>query len=215
MLLPYDVIKIIFEFVPYKDLTRWIAVDTSMYRLAVQRLRSVQYPMDLRCLKSLHPMVEHVTLHAPYTGNLSNVRVEGNGHRIRGIVRRCCLINCHIYEAVLIHCILMRCSIADGALAHNVETNGDCYMESVDIHDNVKGLINMGYLRMVDCTVTNNITGLESRGKLTMNHCTVEDNSVGMHVCGDMVREDVAMHNNTINLLRTQPARPIGRCWTQ
>ena len=215
MLLPHDVIKIVFAFVPYKDITRWMMVDKTIYPLGVRRLRSVHYPRDMQSLKTLHPLAEHVTLHAHYTGNVSNVRIEGNGHRIRGIVRRCCLTHCHIYEAVLIHCILMNCEIADGALAHNVETNGDCYMESVDVHDNVKGFINMGHLRMVDCQITNNITGLESRGRLVMQNCTVEDNSVGMHVCGDMERERVHMQNNTINLLRTQPARPIGRCWTQ
>lgn len=215
MTLPYELIMHMLAFVQYEDVPAWAVVHRCLYPLAARRLRSVRYPMEVKSLKHLHKNTEHVTLHANYTGLMSNVRLEGNGYRVSGIVRRCCLVNCAIGEAVFIHSILMRSTIQHGALAHNVEFNGDCYMETVDIRDNVKGFINMGYLRMVDCTVDSNITGLESRGKLTMNQCSVQNNSVGMHVCGDMERDDVTMRNNTINLLRTQPARPLGRCWTQ
>ena len=182
---------------------------------ALSSIVTVTYPGDVHSLKHLHPRTKYIQLQESYAGIVSNVCVWGNGNTMSGIIRRCYLANCALTNAVLIHTRMQGCTITGGALAHNVETNGTCSMKDVHIYDNVKGFVNMGHINMQNCNVDNNITGIESRGILEMRECRIENNSVGVHTCGELVRETVEMRNNTINLLRTQPARPAPRCWMQ
>lgn len=214
-MIPFDVLLHILEFMRYRNLIPWNAVSTQMYGAVGARLKTVTYPQDLDTLRRLHPNTEEIHLRATYKGLVSFVRVHGHGHTIEGIVKRCVLTNCALRNAVLIHTELKESTICDGEHAHNVEMNGECTMESVQVCNNVKGFINMGFLRMTECMVINNITGFESRGSVYMENCDIRDNSVGVHCCGDMEQWLVQMRNNTINLLRTQPARPVARCWTQ
>jgi hypothetical protein len=65
------------------------------------------------------------------------------------------------------------------------------------------------------CNIEYNNTGVETRGDLLLEDCSVKHNSVGVHATGGLRLERNDMENNSINFLRTQPNRPLQRCWTQ
>ncbi len=214
-MLPYDVIHHVLTFITYDDLPPWASVDHFWHGVVYPRLHSVYYPEDVQDLTRLCTATKEVILNTAYDGGASHLRILGNGYHITGIYRHCCIECCRLQETILIHCTVLHGDIRNGQDWFNVETNGRCRMEDVAIEYNTKGLVNMGYLSMYMCNIEYNTTGLESRGELSMEDCIIKHNSVGVHCTGTLDIEGNDMENNTINLLRTQPNRPMQRCWTQ
>ena len=214
-MIPYDVIKHILAFCQYEDIPTWASVNTQMYRHVFPRLQCIRYPQDVDSLNALCKATKKVILDTEYDGNAQHVQIIGNGNRLTGKFRHCYIENCCLTEAVLIHSDVKGGEIRAGEVWFNVETNGTCELHDVIIKYNSKGLINMGYLTMRGCKIEYNNTGVETRGELTLINCTIKHNSVGVHATGSLIMQENDMQNNSINFLRTQPNRPLQRCWTQ
>lgn len=214
-MIPSDVIRHILTFAPYEDLPPWASVSKEWGREVFERLRCVYYPQDLKNLSRLCRSTKQVVLCDDYSGSACRVHISGKGKQVTGIFRHCYLQDCSIHEAVLIHCTVSGGIIRSGEAWFNVETNGTCRLDNVTIKYNTKGLINMGYLTMHACKIEYNNTGVETRGELLLEECSVKHNSVGVHATGGLTLEGNDMENNSINFLRTQPNRPLQRCWTQ
>ena len=215
-MLPSEVIRYhILTFVPYEDLSPWASVSKAWGRVVFSRLHCVYYPHDLKDLSRLCRATKQAVLCEDYDGRARHIRILGKEKQITGIFRHCYLKDCSMHEAVLIHCTVSGGIIRSGEAWFNVETNGRCRLENVTIKYNAKGLINMGYLTMHTCTIEYNNTGVETRGDLLLEDCSVKHNSVGVHATGSLTLEGNDMENNSINFLRTQPNRPLQRCWTQ
>ena len=214
-MIPSDVIRHILTFASYEDLPPWASVSKEWGREVFGRLHCIYYPQDLKKLSRLCRSTKQVVLCDDYSGSAYRVHISGKGKQVTGIFRHCYLQDCSIHEAVLIHCTVSGGIIRSGEAWFNVETNGRCRLEDVTIKYNTKGLINMGYLTMHACKIEYNNTGVETRGELLLEECSVKHNSVGVHATGGLTLEGNDMENNSINFLRTQPNRPLQRCWTQ
>lgn len=213
-MLPYDVLRHLVAFVPYEDLPAWVQCSRYWQQYVRPRLHTVHYPMQ--SLQRLCASTKEVELHANFDGILRNMRVLGNGHVVTGIFRHCSLERCDMYETVVVDCVVLGGAIRNGQAWFNVQTDGRCRLENVSIEYNRKGLINMGFLTMNQCSIEYNTTGIESRGQIRLDNCTVRHNSVGLHITGGVQLGDAMnMSENIVNLLRTQPNRPLQRCWTQ
>lgn len=213
-MLPYDALRLIVQHVSYEDLPAWVQTNKYWRAFLRPRLHTVHYPMH--SLKRLCASTKEVELHANFEGVVRDLRVLGNNFSVTGIFRHCSLESCVLHEVVIVDCVVLGGAIRNGQAWFNVQTDGVCRLENVAIEYNRKGLINMGTLTLDHCHIEYNTTGIESRGQISMDNCTVRHNSVGLHITGRVrLGDEMSMSENTVNLLRTQPNRPLQRCWTQ